>query len=285
MFDCCIVNHELDLLDIRLNTLNDVVEKFVIVESNTTHSGKPKKLHFSENKHRFENFSNKIIHLVYPGHIFDSEQDGEHTHLAWGNENGQRNYILEALKIAEPSDGILFISDIDEIVKPEKLIEGVELYHKTGLLVNFALEQCLYYLNYNFKDFKQITGSMLYNFNRAKKYYDAINYPHNTPSGTRWHMVSEQYGRDWPTVNDAGWHFSTLVDFDSIKYKLESNAHIFASTDEYKNFERIQKCIQDGSHVYDEDRYKDTKLQKRELEFLPKYVQQNIEKFQKYILF
>lgn len=284
MFDCCIVNHELDLLEIRMHTLNDVVEKFVIVESNTTHSGKSKKMHFTDNIQRFEKFKDKIIHLVYEGQTFSSEQDGENTHLAWGNENGQRNHVLEALKIAEPKDGILFISDVDEIVKPEKLLEGLDLYNKTGMLVNFALEQCLYYLNYNFKGFKQITGSMLYNMDRAKKIYDSIGYQHHNPSSTRWHMVSEKHGREWPTVNDAGWHFSTLVDLDSIKYKLESNAHVYASTEEYKNFARLQKCIDEGIHLYDMDRYKDTKLVKREIEFVPKYVQENLSKFDKYIL-
>lgn len=286
MFDCCIVNHELDLLEIRLNTLNDVVEKFVIVEGDSTHSGKEKRLWFTENKEqeRFKKFEHKIIHLVFKGERFTPEQDSVNTHLAWYNENQQRNHILEALKIAKPSDGILYIADVDEIPKPEKLLEGRELFNKTGLLVNFALEQCLYYLNYNFKGFKQIRGSMMYDEERARKFYQGRGEVHYSPSAARWHMVSEHHENDWPTVHDAGWHFSTLMDMDSIRYKIESNAHRFCDTEEFKNMQRIQQCIKDGTHVYDMDRYKDTKLVKRELAFLPLYVQQNYARFKKYII-
>ena len=286
MFDCCIVNHELDLLEIRWNTINDVVEKFVVVESDTTHSGKEKRLWFTENKHqeRFKKFEDKVIHLVFKGARFTSDQDGDNTHMAWYNENAQRNYILEALKIAQPSDGILYIADVDEIPKPEKLLEGREIYNRTGLLVNFALEQCMYYLNYNFKGFKQIRGSMMYNEQRAKEIYAQYGRHQYGPSDTRWHMVADGYENDWPNVHDAGWHFSTLMDPDSIRYKIESNAHRFCDTEEYKNYQRIQECIEKGIHVYDMERYKGTKLQKRELSFLPKYVQENLDRFRKYII-
>ena len=42
IYDTFIFSNELDLLDLRLNTFNDYVDKFVIVESNITFSGKPK---------------------------------------------------------------------------------------------------------------------------------------------------------------------------------------------------------------------------------------------------
>ena len=282
MFDCCIVNHELDLLELRMHTLNNVVEKFVIVESPVTHSGKPKPMHFTDNRHRFAKFEHKIIHLVYPGYYIDDST--KHTEVVWYNENTQRNTILDCLKIAKPSDGILFISDVDEIVKPEKLLEGKRLYLESGSLVNFGLEQCMYYMNYNFKGFKQIRGSMLYNEARAKEIYARQNHHDYSISGVRWHMVADGTESHWPVVWDAGWHFSTLGDPNSIRYKLESNAHRFCDTEEYKNIDRINQCISDGIHVYDMDRYTDTKLVKRELEFLPKYVQDNLEKFSKYIL-
>ena len=282
MFDCCIVNHEMDLLELRMNTLNDVVEKFVVVESNMTHSGKPKRMHFTENKDRFKKFEDKIIHLVYEGYAVENDQ--EDTQVVWYNENTQRNTVLECLKIAQPSDGLLYISDCDEIVRPEKLLEGRALYFSTGSLVNFGLEQCMYYMNYNFKGFKQVRGSMLYNVDRAKEIYERLGKWDYTPSTIRWHMVADGTENDWPVVWNAGWHFSTLGDPGSIRYKLESNAHRFCDTEEYKNIDRINQCIIEGIHVYDMDRYVDTKLVKREMTFLPNYVQQNISKFNKYVL-
>jgi beta-1,4-mannosyl-glycoprotein beta-1,4-N-acetylglucosaminyltransferase len=64
IFDCFIFFNEFELLEIRLNELNDVVDKFVLVEATKTHQGKDKPLYFEENKKRFSDFSNKMIHIA-----------------------------------------------------------------------------------------------------------------------------------------------------------------------------------------------------------------------------
>ena len=50
------------ILDVRLNTLNEFVDYFVIVESSFTHKGDPRKLKFNHKK--FEKFKDKIIYLL-----------------------------------------------------------------------------------------------------------------------------------------------------------------------------------------------------------------------------
>ena len=62
--DCFIFYNELDLLNYRLNVLNDVVDCFVLVEATRTFTGKQKPLHYAENKHLFEPFNHKIVHIV-----------------------------------------------------------------------------------------------------------------------------------------------------------------------------------------------------------------------------
>ena len=49
LVDCFMYFDEDVVLDIRLNVLNDKVDKFVIVESKTDHSGNEKKLNFDIN--------------------------------------------------------------------------------------------------------------------------------------------------------------------------------------------------------------------------------------------
>ena len=51
------------LLDLRLNILNKFVDRFVIVESSYTHSGKEKKLIFDINK--YSKFKEKINYINY----------------------------------------------------------------------------------------------------------------------------------------------------------------------------------------------------------------------------
>ena len=44
IYDCFSFFNELDLLEIRLNVLKDVVDKFMLVEATKTHMGEPSKL-------------------------------------------------------------------------------------------------------------------------------------------------------------------------------------------------------------------------------------------------
>ena len=53
LFDCFVFFNELDILEIRLNTLDPLVDYFVLVESTHTFTGQDKPLHFEPNKTPF----------------------------------------------------------------------------------------------------------------------------------------------------------------------------------------------------------------------------------------
>ena len=128
IIDCFVFNDEIDLLEKRLKILNNIVDKFVLVESKFTHSGNPKPLHFKDNLERFKDFEEKIIHIVideFPiSIIYDpTESDVDEIHqIHWFRENYQRNEILRGLYELNllPNDFVL-ISDLDEIPDPNKL--------------------------------------------------------------------------------------------------------------------------------------------------------------------
>ena len=50
IYDCFPFFNELDLLEIRLNILDPIVDKFVLVESTQTFNRQPKPLYYQENK-------------------------------------------------------------------------------------------------------------------------------------------------------------------------------------------------------------------------------------------
>ena len=60
IFDSFIFFNELDLLEMRLNILNDVVDYFVLTESPWTVSGNSKPLYYQENKDRFEKLNSFV---------------------------------------------------------------------------------------------------------------------------------------------------------------------------------------------------------------------------------
>jgi len=62
VIDAVLMSNELDLLEIRLNELDSVVDYFFIVESNATFTGLPKETYFANNRSKFAKFEHKIVY-------------------------------------------------------------------------------------------------------------------------------------------------------------------------------------------------------------------------------
>lgn len=89
IYDCFSFFNELDLLEIRLNTLDKVVDKFILFESTLTHTGNPKPLYYAENKDRFAKFSDRIVHIVvndFPAMPEDMPVREKPGHVKTGSE-------------------------------------------------------------------------------------------------------------------------------------------------------------------------------------------------------
>jgi hypothetical protein len=61
--DCVLLNNELDLLQVRLESLWDVVDWFVLGESNYTFQNTPKPLHFANHRDRFRKYESKLVYV------------------------------------------------------------------------------------------------------------------------------------------------------------------------------------------------------------------------------
>ena len=96
--DCFTFYNELDLLTYRLNLLDNIVDYFIIVESTHTHVGKEKTLFFNENKHLFQKFTNKIIHIIVDDFPHKYNNVAIAKDKVWENEFFQRNAISRGIK-------------------------------------------------------------------------------------------------------------------------------------------------------------------------------------------
>ncbi|KAJ8070858.1 hypothetical protein OCU04_001220 [Sclerotinia nivalis] len=145
VYDLFMLSSELDWLEIRLNTLADHVDYFVIVESNITFTGLPKPLHFLDNQSRFSQFSPKIIYHLLENRPFTS-------HRTWDYEDHQRNAMftqvipqLNGDQTANLGD-VLIVSDIDEIPRPETL----DLLRACDFNKRLTLRSRFYYYGFQF---------------------------------------------------------------------------------------------------------------------------------------
>ena len=106
VYDCFPFFNELDVLEIRLQELWDVVDIFVLAESNMSHSGKPKEYIFENNKERFAKYLSKIRRVAV--------EDMPETKDSWVREKYQRWSLIKGLTDVAPED-IIITSDLDEI--------------------------------------------------------------------------------------------------------------------------------------------------------------------------
>ena len=123
------------VLDIRLNTLNDKVSKFIIVEATKNHAGEDKKLNFKiEN---FSKFKNKINYIVVDDLPINVRPPRKGWHENHARDQFQRNSIAKGYKNCSDDD-LIMISDIDEIPNPKKLDEfNIESKYACFLQKNF----------------------------------------------------------------------------------------------------------------------------------------------------
>ena len=104
IYDCFQFFNEENILDLRLNILDEFVNFFVIVESTTDHQGNIKKLNFDKSK--FKKFQNKIIYVV----VEDTLDTIKKPHLGQNSlvERHQRNSITRGLKNCLDNNNLIF---------------------------------------------------------------------------------------------------------------------------------------------------------------------------------
>ena len=246
-YDCFTFFNELDVLEIRLNVLKDVVDKFVLVEAGETHTGHPKPFYFHENRSRFAAFADKIIYRR-----IDRFPPG---HGAWWNENYQRNVLTEVLlKAGAKDDDDILISDLDEIPRPEKVRE----YKGTGGIKAFRQTFYSYYLNYEdvhtrgtYTTKMMPCRDFLHAFDGVETYAneflpDDINRG-TTPTKIRRRTLPRSRGGEI-RIYDGGWHFTCIGGAKAMLAKMRAVAphHDFDPEDKTLTEEKLAALIAAG---------------------------------------
>ena len=289
IYDCFMYYDEDQLLDLRLNILNEYVDKFVITESKFTHSGKVKERNFDIKN--FTKFKDKIKYFYIekePDNIFkistqDSEDKKNEKKIlnAMTRDNFQRNCLSRGLRETQDED-LIILSDIDEIPKLEKLdlknindnillFEQKMFYYKFNLLY----PKLLWFGSKACKKKKFLYPQWLRNI-KGKKY----------PFWRLDTIFSKKKFRNIILVKDGGWHFTNIRKPNQLHNKMINFAHHLEyeknnfSENDMKDF--INKKIVFYDHFSDknDDRFKSkTKLEIINNEILPEYLIKNFEKY------
>jgi len=277
IYDVFTFYNELDLLELRLEMLNEYVDYFVIIECVETFSGKPKPLYYQENKEKFSKYHHKIIHhITYDppksftdlrNRISDTNSDdlmkqiciqaltssnvpdGE---LHWLKEFYQKENIRRALIGLDDND-ICFITDLDEIWNPEidySYIDNVSIY---------KLKQLVYSLYLNNRSNESWAGTTLVRYGAIKN--ACLNHIRNVQK------------TKCVYIENGGWHFTFMGGHNQIKLKLEAYGHQEYNNDFIKN--NIGDCLNHNKDVLGRNQFTFWVDESN----LPTYIKNNKEKW------
>ena len=293
IYDCFMYFDEEVVVNVRLHTLNEFVDYFVIVESRFTHKGDSRELKFDHKK--FEKFKDKIIYIIdeevysQTEEIRPEDSEGEKSRKFIFNaayrENGQRNLIVKGLNEANDEDLIL-ISDVDEIPK----LSGLNFKSIKEKIILF--KQNMFYYKFNLK-----LPNLIWTGTKACKKKNLIS-----PQWLR-NIKDRKYSffridtffsktkfTSIKIINDGGWHFSNIKTPKEIEFKLRSYLHHREFDLNPLSVDQINEIIKNKQAIYNLKVDKtDNKigngnfLKKFELNKLPEYIISNQNKFSDWI--
>lgn len=211
--------NELDVLELRLELLAPRVERFVLVESELTHSGHPKPLYFENNKQRFTKWLDKITHVVIKADETPTDED------PWVREKFQRECILRGLEDV-PNEATVMISDVDEI-------PDMTIFQRTHPVNSVHMWMFEYSFDYLFTG-EPWFGTVVTNCELVKRM--GPNYFRSN----RW---------KFPPVAHAGWHLSSFGDAAHVVNKHLTFAHWKDERPVAMTKENFEKFIQQGVHT------------------------------------
>ena len=254
IFNIMPFNDELTILRVRLEEMADWVERFVIVESRLTYTGRPKPLHFDNARADFAPWADKIVHLIV-------DRFPDYVTSPWARDFYQHDMAVAGLKGLCRQDDLVLITDADEIVD-RRAVEGFD-----GDLAGLRWRTYRYFLNYRRalpKDQQRGLGAIV----RGR--------------------ILEQHGSSYlrgalsqydpqRIIQDAGWHFTSMGSPERIARKLQSYAHHERAHRGEDHFRRHLLDLQDG--VFEAG------WERQEIdETFPSYIRRNREALEDFIL-
>ena len=276
IFDCITYSNTYEdlILEIRFNTLDKYIHKFIIVEATIDHSGKEKKLSFNINK--FLKFKKKIRYIVVKDMPKDTKPfyyNGRFWHENIVRDEFQRNQIMRGLNDIKEDD-LVIISDCDEIPNLERL-EKIKIKRYAV----FNQKYYKYKLNLLSPDQTPWQGSRII---KAKYLSKKM-----TPQWLRYQYTKRikfwqihRYFTNPLVIDNGGWHFSFAFPPDKIKLKMDSYAHGELKTKKFTDINYIKKRIKNKTDIFSNNKLKKVKLDKT----FPDFILKNKEKFKKIII-
>jgi len=282
VFDCFPFSDELDILEIRLNVLNEVVDYFVLVEASRTFTGNKKPLLFKKNQQRFSKFLHKIRYVL----VEDAEY--EKNCNVWQREFNQKNAVFRGIQGCGKEDFII-LSDVDEIPNP-KVIK--DIINQDANFISVIKQPCFYYF-LNCKSTEVFDKAKIAKFKNIKSPQQIRAYPKfsKNTSNKAIQLVFKWLGSIrkrlslllgyYKTFDNAGWHFTYMKTPSGIRQKIKDFSHTEFNLSKYNEIKLIEYRIKNLIDPYERKYF----LERVEIdESYPEYIIKSQDKYAHLIL-
>ena len=278
--------NEFEILKLKLEELWNVVDYFVLSESNYTHSGKPKNFNFMKNEKEFKKYRHKILWQGIndtPSDYINLKKTGDYWHdqvinklnaqthwdkniESYGRDSFEKESLIRALGRFVENEDIVILGDCDEIPKAStvKLIidnfDHNQIYHMQH-------DFYWYYMNI-LKTDEQWLGNFVCSFETFKK--NSFCEIRQNKSGT--------------FVLDAGWHFTYMGGVDRIKEKIESWGEQSLNQPHVK--ENLKENVKDTLRLKRDLFFRPANFVKVPIDYAthPQYLVEHMEEYSEFIM-
>ena len=269
LIDCFMYFDEDLMLDLRLNILNENVDKFIIAEATRDHSGNEKKLNFDIKN--FSKFKDKIQYLIIDDIPINVESKKKNWSANHWRDQHQRNAMAKGFQNCNDED-LIMISDIDEIPDPSK-INQFNIKNKYACFIQKNFQQKINLLNISDKNWM---GTKIIQKKHLKSPQWLRNIKTSKPAFWKFYKP-----RQPQLIYDGGWHFSFLKEPKRIAEKIIGYSHQEYNLPELIDEKKIEERLKNRVDIFERNfKYKKIELD----ESFPEYIIKNRLKFKSWII-
>ena len=209
---------EIELLELKLSEMEGVVDRVILMECEYDLAFKPKPMYYWENRHLFEKYNHKIIH-VNCDNIEEQRTNINPFRVRCAN-------CIKGFKDCEPNDIIMY-SDPDVIIKHSSY-EKVRAANLENHEASIICDWYEYYMDWLLTVEKFLPCSAMLYKNTIDSGWATVH---------RWRPVGT-------VIENGGWHFSKMGGVEAILKHIDGYPHRYLDYPSIMPMEEARALIQ-----------------------------------------
>jgi hypothetical protein len=200
--------NEFEWLECQLTETYERMHRYILIEATLDHQGHSKPLYYEENKDRFAQWSDKIIHLIVRN-LPTAQTTANH----WERERPQRDAAMAVLEAQAKPEDLVINMDVDEVPSPTTML------CETSQILGLRVANHLFAVDW-FAELG-VMGTLI-----PVHCLDFSGQPSEIAGAVRGGLSwVREHRPDYPVLEHAGHHFSWVGGVEEYRVKDQRSPH------------------------------------------------------------